>query len=104
MLRPSDWILWPRPASSRAGAAHLKDVFRPVKVSVRGAQIVVDLRPLQLPREVDVTNFCFRVELVHFPSTFPVPVPCLFDPTEWEMCLCADGRRVDVRDAVVELL
>src|SRR4029077_12800480 len=36
--------------------------------------ICVDLRPLQRPREIDVNRLRLRIEVIDFPSPFPVTV------------------------------
>src|SRR5690348_16378508 len=63
----------------------------------------VDLRALQPPGEVDVDDLRLRVEIVHFPAALAMPVASLLHAAEREVRLGADGRRVDVSDARVEL-
>ena len=64
----------------------------------------VDLRPLQRARVVHVAHLGLGVELVHLPAALAVAVAGLLHAAERQMGLGADGRRVDVGDAVVELL
>src|SRR5687768_13718052 len=71
--------------------------------SVRCPEVVVNLRPLQRPGEIDVPHLRLGVELVHFPPAFAVAVPCLLYPAEGQMCFRSDGWSVDVRNSVVEL-
>src|SRR5688500_11856764 len=71
--------------------------------SVRSAEVVVDLCALEGAGEVDVADLGLGVELVDLPAALAVPVAGLLHAAEGQVRLGADGRRVDVRDAVVEL-
>src|SRR5688572_7301643 len=71
--------------------------------SIRTGLVRVDLGALQTSRVIDVADLRLGIEFVHFPTAFAVTVAGLFDTAERQVRLRADGRRVDVRDAVVEL-
>ena len=64
----------------------------------------VDLRALQPAGVVHVAHLGLRVELVDLPAALAVAVAGRLHAAERQMRLGADGRRVDVGDAVVELL
>src|SRR2546427_917823 len=68
----------------------------PLGVSLkRRSAFRVDLRALQLSGEIDVDDLRLRVEVVHLPPPFAVPVAGLLHTAEREMGLGADGGRVD---------
>src|SRR5437762_1931194 len=64
----------------------------------------IDLRPLQRAGVIHVAYFGLRVELVHLPPAFAVTVPGLLHAAERQMRFRPDGGRVDIGDAVVQLL
>src|SRR5436309_13288703 len=77
----------------------------PARGASRNRSLVgVDRRPLQRAGVVHVAYLGFRVELVHLPPAFAVTVPGLLHAPERQMRLRPDGGRVDVGDAVVQLL
>ena len=59
--------------------------------------------PAAAARVVHVADLGLRIELVHLPAALAVAVAGLLHAAERQVRLGADRRRVDVRDAVVEL-
>src|SRR3954470_15303236 len=71
--------------------------------STSRAEFRVDLRPLEMAGVVHVDRFRLGVEVVNLPSAFAVSIAGLFDTPEGKMGFRADRRRVDVRDARIEI-
>src|SRR4051812_17171865 len=66
--------------------------------------ICVDLCPLERPGEIEIAHLGLRIELVDLPATLAVSVAGLLYSAERQMGLGADRWRVDVGDAIVELI
>src|ERR1700691_1462126 len=63
----------------------------------------VDLRLLQLVRIVDVDGLTFRIEIDRSDAALAVAVPCCFGASKGQIHFGADGGRVDVGDAGIQV-
>src|SRR3954468_5300426 len=63
----------------------------------------IDLRALQAVRVIHVHGLPLRIEIDGADATFAVSVPCSLYPPDRQVDLRADGRRVHVRDAGIQV-
>src|SRR5690606_34628231 len=77
---------------------------RPQPPTTDSTSVVVYLGTLKRTRIIHVTNLRLRIELVHLPPSFAMPVPRLLNSAERHVGFRTDGGRVYVRNPVVQPL
>ena len=65
--------------------------------------IVVDLRALQLPTEVNVDRLPLSEDVEHCPAPFTVSVACTLNTAEWHVGFCTNRWSVDVGDTCFDI-
>ena len=66
--------------------------------------VIIDLRPLQRAREIDVPNLGLGVELIDLPASFPVAVPGLLHSAARPLRLAINRRLFALRASCCQLV